>query len=764
MRILGVGTNKLACVLRSGVMISLVLLAATAAAPPRAGATCDPPAVVSSPAFVSPSPELLERLSSSAGLRGPAAATRAYENALAQARRFEAKGIDRASSQPSASSGTVRALVVPVSFTDQPGTQTVADIQTRFFSRGVLTPGSVADYYAAASLGRMTFTGDVQAWVSVPNDHAYYTSGGDNGGGTYPNNSQKLVEDVVSALTARGVDFGPYDPNGDGQIDFLFIVHSGAGAEQTGESSDDIWSHKWELGGPLATSGGKSVVTYVVTPELRDDGQAATIGVICHEGAHLMGLPDLYRTTEGNKGVVVGDWSLMDSGSWLGADGAGSSPAMPDPFSRGLLGWSNVEEISADTAGVNFSPSYTTGRVGRLRGATQSPTEYFLVENRQLLGFDSALPSGGMLIWHVDTSRRDNNDSAWKMVALEQADGADDLKVPSKSTVMKAAIAGGSAVSGSGDAPSGPGGQRPEQEQRSRAFYRSALVLGPAIVALLLIGLTLWARPRFFAGRAGRGALAAGFLILLCLGCVAGPSGDSGDPFPGSETNRRFAFETNPSSQGNDGTPSGVTIENISDSAEVMTADLVVGRQTPTTDPPIISVAPQSRYVRSSGVMFTVTLSDGEAPSTMTVLEDGALKWSGSFARSVSLQLDDGVHQLTFTVKSPSGATGTAVAEVTVDRSKPVVTMSTISGRRGRSMSVRYRVDDPFSPSVGVVATMYNSRGQRLSRTTRKGVSTQTSSYLTVKAPAKSGKYQVVLTVVDLAGNSGSGRTWAKVK
>ena len=65
-------------------------------------------------------------------------------------------------------------------------------------------------------------------------------------------------------------------------------------------------------------------------------------------------------------------------------------------------------------------------------GAT-STTEYFLVENRQKTGTDSALPGAGLLIWHVDETRNDwhdgyqNDTESHKLVDLEEAGGVQDL-------------------------------------------------------------------------------------------------------------------------------------------------------------------------------------------------------------------------------------------------------------------------------------------------------------------------------------------------
>src|SRR5690606_32886289 len=67
--------------------------------------------------------------------------------------------------------------------------------------------------------------------------------------------------------------------------------------------------------------------------------------------------------------------------------------------------------------------------------------EYFLVENRQRTGWDSALPAGGLLIYHCDDAVTTQNDRQWwwtgsegstrgghYVVALEQADGLFNLE------------------------------------------------------------------------------------------------------------------------------------------------------------------------------------------------------------------------------------------------------------------------------------------------------------------------------------------------
>ena len=53
--------------------------------------------------------------------------------------------------------------------------------------------------------------------------------------------------------------------------------------------------------------------------------------------------------------------------------------------------------------------------------------EYFLIENRQKIGYDAGLPGHGLIIWHIDESRKSNSDENHKLVDLEAADGRTDM-------------------------------------------------------------------------------------------------------------------------------------------------------------------------------------------------------------------------------------------------------------------------------------------------------------------------------------------------
>jgi hypothetical protein len=87
------------------------------------------------------------------------------------------------------------------------------------------------------------------------------------------------------------------------------------------------------------------------------------------------------------------------------------------------LGWVTPTVVSSYLPHQPIRKAETTPEVFRLWSQGQSGLQYFLVENRQKSGFDQRLPSGGLLIFHIDDSMPDNTDENHYMVDLEQADG-----------------------------------------------------------------------------------------------------------------------------------------------------------------------------------------------------------------------------------------------------------------------------------------------------------------------------------------------------
>jgi len=351
-------------------------------------------------------------------------------------RSAQLRGVDQPQAVLAPVEGARGLIVLLVDFSDHAAN---AASTPSFYGDLLLSTGSspgrsLAEYFAEVSYGHLSIFGQVNGagapqWHRAPQTYLYYVNH-DMGLGSYPHNSQRLVEDLV-ALADPYVDFSQFDGDGDGEVDGLFVIHAGPGYEVT-LNPDDMRSHKWALTTPLLVDG-VSVRTYTMQPEFVSAAGDSTIGVFCHEFGHVLGLPDLYDRDESSQGL--GDWSLMASGGWNGPS-PGECPAHPDAWCKTRLGWLTPITPAADVVGATIPQAETNAVAYKLTNSSMPIGEYFLVENRAGPGFDSYLPSAGLCIYHVDETQT-SNDNEWYpghttsghyMVALEQADGAWDLE------------------------------------------------------------------------------------------------------------------------------------------------------------------------------------------------------------------------------------------------------------------------------------------------------------------------------------------------
>lgn len=310
----------------------------------------------------------------------------------------------------------LHALALLVDFSDNKGQRPAGEFQKLLFDAS--NPDSMTSYYKDLSYGALTVTGEVIGYIRAPHPYSYYTNGESGTGDTFPRNTPGLLRDVLDIFTTTD-SLGRFDTDGDGMVDGIFLIHAGGGAEAEPNPAlrkKMIWSHKWVLPQPYK-SGGVSVFAYSTEPE---DGR---VGVFAHEFGHVLGLPDLYDTSYRSRGV--GDWCLMGGGSW---GGEGNQPTRLSCWCLAELGWikpaivKKNRALKLDTLANNRKHCYRVWSKGK-RGP-----EYFLIENRQDVDRDVALPGSGLAVWHIDENQGDNSVPPIYRVALTQADGLQNLE------------------------------------------------------------------------------------------------------------------------------------------------------------------------------------------------------------------------------------------------------------------------------------------------------------------------------------------------
>src|SRR5437879_7287427 len=322
---------------------------------------------------------------------------------------------------PAQTTGVARIVVLLIDFTD------VAHDPSHdgpYFDVRMNAAGgsahSVGSYYQEVSRGALTVNATViPMWFHSTHPMSDY--GADSATGVDDANGPiyRLVTEAVRAADAT-VNFAQFDTNGDGVVDHLMVVHAGAGQESSPSNKDLIWSHRWDVLDADPTTPGPQSLTadgvkiYGYTMESED----FVIGTVVHEFGHDLGLHDLYDTDGSSAGAGV--WDIMSLGSWNGVP-AGSSPAHMSAWSLMRLGWVAATDVSRALVGTAVDAVETSGKVFRL-SLSGTTSEYFLIENRQPIGFDAALPGSGLLIWHVDDLQASNDQDNHRHLDLEEAD------------------------------------------------------------------------------------------------------------------------------------------------------------------------------------------------------------------------------------------------------------------------------------------------------------------------------------------------------
>ena len=386
-------------------------------------------------------------------------------------------GVDRPELARSLSGRTYKCLVILLQFPPDPlnpsdttgwRADTLAHppeaYDSLFFSVGSWQPrGSVRDYYREISGGQFDIDGVVTRWYMAPHPYSYYVDAQFGLFGNFPHNAQQMAHDAV-VLADADIDLRQFDNDGpdgipdsgddDGFVDGIFVIHAGPGAEETGDEND-IHSHKWTLdttysSGDIGANGAIKVSAYTTEPEKwagrvphTSPNLIVSIGTPCHEFGHVLGLPDLYDTSglpDASEGA--GEWDLMASGGYCHAAGdtLGTSPSHMSAWCKQQLGWVTPITVTSDMTGVSIAPVETGGSVYRLWTNGDNVQEYFLIENRQPLGFDRGLTrksvetdgvqAHGLVIYHVDETQTSNNFVNRKLLDVVEAGGAESVGGP----------------------------------------------------------------------------------------------------------------------------------------------------------------------------------------------------------------------------------------------------------------------------------------------------------------------------------------------
>ena len=352
----------------------------------------------------------------------------------------------RAGKPSKTTTGNQRGLVILLEYADVKfSTANAQQVFNRFFneenySEGGMA-GSVRDYFLSQSYGKLTIDFDVVGPFTTSRNMEYYGKPVKDADGKITENDThpaRMVAEAVDSAHKAGVDFSKYDWDGDKVVDQVFVVYAGY-AQAQGADENTIWPHEWVLAGEDATKkyDGVTINTYGCASELM--GKSGTtldgIGTACHEFSHCLGLPDMYDTSEEGTNFGMSVWDVMDQGSY---NNNACTPAGYTSYERWFSGWMEPVELKEETRISDMKPLATNAEAYILYNE-KDKNEYYLLENRQPVGFDAGLYGHGLLILHVDysenawTSNSINNVTDHQRMTIIPADN--DLNLYSASSL-----------------------------------------------------------------------------------------------------------------------------------------------------------------------------------------------------------------------------------------------------------------------------------------------------------------------------------------
>ena len=279
---------------------------------------------------------------------------------------------------------------------------------TDYAGRRVNCTGSVYDFFNDNSMGMFQPQFDIVGPVQVDRSQ-YYARG--------TANASQLMVDVINAADPE-VNFKDYDTDGNGEVDMVYFIFAGHGANVGGNDSRLLWPHASQIYNPsggwtnwAVNKDGVRLGRYACSTELtgsdKNSRQIDGVGTICHEFSHVLGLPDFYDTDyeeSGGQSYDPGNWSVMAGGCY---NNNSRTPAGYSLFERYMLGFATPVVIDAEGSYTieRLSDSNTGYRIN-------SPVkkEFFILENRQKKRWDQHLPGHGMLVFRVDST----NANVWR--------------------------------------------------------------------------------------------------------------------------------------------------------------------------------------------------------------------------------------------------------------------------------------------------------------------------------------------------------------
>ncbi|MBT4521342.1 MAG: hypothetical protein HOC23_15185 [Halieaceae bacterium] len=252
----------------------------------------------------------------------------------------------------------------------------------------------------------------------------------------------------LEALQAAAsfIDYESYDADGDGEIDtqelaVVFVYPGGTGAsfEPEGPEWPEMRAHVRWLS-PEYEAGEKVIYRATHTYETTfHEGQgvyypSVARATLIHELGHqLFGLLDLYDE-DGSSEPMTG-WGLMTGGgAWVGDFPQEYIRPHTTGYSKLVSGLSLETQVQEGISDLSLSPLAKQNKpdsrkddIHRIWLDRYQVRESILLENRQPIGADEAIPDKGLLVTRAQSLAEGNDDDAYRRAELVRGNGIDGV-------------------------------------------------------------------------------------------------------------------------------------------------------------------------------------------------------------------------------------------------------------------------------------------------------------------------------------------------
>jgi M6 family metalloprotease-like protein len=324
----------------------------------------------------------------------------------------------------------------------------VNDLYYDFFNGGEgVHPGaanspsysSLKEYFRSQSDGQFTPEFTIIGPITLSKSYQHY--GKDSSGGAHDINISDFYSEACKiAVQKYNVNWSDFDANSNSIVDFVMFIYAGEGQNGCADPYT-IWPKESTSSLTVNYYDADSVKTtvrfgsYGCTNELFGGIQDG-IGVCLHEFCHGLGLPDFYDTNYSAFGLDY--WDLMDAGCYQ-IDG--HYPIGLSAYELDFMGWRELVTLDPDSAYTLTLDPLATGGVAYKVVNKANPDEYFILENRQNIGYDAYMACKekkhitqygiphGLMITHVDynkaswTGNRVNTQYSHQRITITPADG-----------------------------------------------------------------------------------------------------------------------------------------------------------------------------------------------------------------------------------------------------------------------------------------------------------------------------------------------------